>query len=161
MGKILTAYYSHSGNTEKLARMIAELTGAKLVEIVPEKPYPSDYHTVVEQAKREIGAGFLPGIETAVPDMEGYDALFLGTPNWWSTLAPPAAAFLKAALKSGFKGKKAAVFCTHGGGGFGHLEKDAARLCPEIEFLPGFSSYEDSASRQAVKEWLQKIGLSE
>lgn len=159
MGKILTAYYSHSGNTEKLARIIAGLTGAKLVEIVPETPYPSDYHTVVEQAKREIKAGYLPGLETAVPDMEDYDALLLGTPNWWSTLAPPAAAFLKAAENRGFKGKKAAVFCTHGGGGFGHVEKDAAKLCPKTEFLPGFSAYEDSASEKEAKEWLGKIGL--
>ena len=55
-GKVLVAYFSHSGNTREVARQIAGVSGGELFEIVPVTPYPSDYRTVVDQAKKEIEA---------------------------------------------------------------------------------------------------------
>ena len=55
--KVLVAYYSHSGNTREVARQIAGVSGGELFEIVPVTPYPSDYRTEVDQAKKEIEAG--------------------------------------------------------------------------------------------------------
>lgn len=54
--KVLVAYYSHSGNTREVARQIAGASGGELFEIIPVTPYPSDYQTVVDQAKKEIAA---------------------------------------------------------------------------------------------------------
>ena len=58
--KVLVAYYSHSGNTREVARQIAGVSGGELFEIVPVTPYPSDYRTVVDQAKKEIEAERVP-----------------------------------------------------------------------------------------------------
>lgn len=95
MNKTLVVYYSHSGNTKKLAGKIAELTGADLLELVPEQAYPQDYNTVVEQAKREIQTGFYPKLKNKLPELAQYDVILAGTPNWWSTMAPPVGSFLK------------------------------------------------------------------
>lgn len=85
--KSLILYYSHSGNTRRLAELIALETGGALLEILPKTAYPQDYTTVVNQARRELQTGFRPALKTEAPDLAGYDLLFIGTPNWWSS--PP------------------------------------------------------------------------
>ena len=152
--KIAVAYYSHSGNTRRLAQMIADKTGADIFEITPEKEYPADYDTVVEQAKKEIRADYRPALSSPSADLEAYDLIFAGTPNWWSTFAPPVAAYLEGNRLSG---KKVIPFCTHGGGGFGHIEKDVQALCPDSVILPGFCAYEGSAADMQLSAWLEKI----
>lgn len=153
MKKILVVYYSHSGNTKKLAEKIAEFTGADLLELAPEQAYPQDYNTVVEQAKKEIQAGFCPKLKNKLPQMEQYDTVLAGTPNWWSTMAPPVGTFLKSC---NFNGKKTAVFATHGGGGFGHIERDFKSLCQGAEVMSGYSVYASSFRESDVKSWLMK-----
>ena len=119
-GKILVVYYSHSGNTERIARLIGQESGGVLAEIRPQAAYPQDYKTVVAQAKGEIQRGFLPALAPdAVPDPAEYDVVLIGTPNWWSTVAPPIATFL---TENDLNGKTVAPFCTHGGGGVGHID---------------------------------------
>ena len=155
-GKTLVAYYSHSGNTRRLAKAVQEATGGDLVELAPAEPYPADYDTVVAQAKREIAKGFRPALAKPV-DASGYDAVIVGTPNWWSTMAPPVATFLESADLSG---KAVSVFCTHGGGGSGRIERDAAKLCPDADRLPGFSTYGRTFTKSQVEKWLAGIGLA-
>lgn len=92
--KVLVAYYSHSGNTRDMARQIADATGGDLFEITPQTAYPTDYEAVVAQAKREIADGFRPALKTPLPDLSGYDVVFVGSPCWWATVAPPVATFL-------------------------------------------------------------------
>ena len=94
--KVLVAYFSHSGNTRAVAERIAAATGADLVEIVPQKPYPAEYRAVVDQARREIGADYRPALKTDLPDAGRYDVIYIGSPCWWSTVAPPVATFLAA-----------------------------------------------------------------
>ncbi|RKI68400.1 flavodoxin [bacterium 1xD42-67] len=154
--KISIVYYSHSGNTRCLAEMIAAQTGGDLLEILPETPYPQAYSTVVEQAKRELKEGFRPALRTEVPDLAGYDAVLIGTPNWWSSPAPPVSAFLEG---WDLTGKRAASFCTHGGGGAGHIQRDIERLCRSGEVLPGLAVYESSCGEGEVRRWLERIGM--
>ncbi|WP_425057948.1 hypothetical protein SCACP_25260 [Sporomusa carbonis] len=153
---ILIVYYSHSSNTCKLAKLIAEETGGTLCELVPEKAYPGDYNTVVEQAKKEIQAGFRPELKTKVKDIPAYDTVFVGTPNWWSTIAPPVATFLDSYDLSG---KTVVPFCTHGGGGSGHIETTVKKLCPDSAVLPLLSVYGGTAKVSQVESWLKKIGV--
>ncbi len=153
MNKTLVVYYSHSGNTKKLAGKIAELTGADLLELVPEQAYPQDYNTVVEQAKREIQTGFYPKLKNKLPELAQYDVILAGTPNWWSTMAPPVGSFLK---DCNLTRKKVAVFATHGGGGFGHIERDFKTLCPGAEVMNGYAAYGSSFRESDVKSWLIK-----
>ncbi|SCM79183.1 Flavodoxin [uncultured Sporomusa sp.] len=151
--KILIVYYSHSGNTRKLAKLIEQETGGTLCELVPERAYPADYNTVVEQAKKEIQAGFRPELKTKVKDIAAYDTVFVGTPNWWSTMAPPVATFLE---RYDLSGKKVVPFCTHGGGGSGNIEIVVRKLCSASTVLPGLSVYGDAAKASQVESWLKK-----
>ena len=153
-GKILIAYYSHSGNTEKIARIISQKTNGTLYKIEPETPYPRDYNTVVEQAKKEIKAGFKPQIINGIDNIGEYETLFIGSPNWWSTIAPPIAAFLG---NNDLSGKIIIPFYTHGGGGGGNIERDIAKLCPKSKVLPGLSVYGTSGTDTQITAWLKNI----
>lgn len=154
---ILIAYYSWSGNTRKIAEQIQKLTGGGLFEIKPVQPYADNYSEVVRQAKNEIRSGFLPEL-TSFPENNSYKTLFIGSPNWWNTMAPPAASFLSG---SDLDGKTVIPFITHGGGGAGTFERDVANLCPGSEITKGYSLYNDGGI-SAAKEldlWLTKIGM--
>lgn len=112
--KILIAYYSHSSHTKKIASMIQHKVGGTLCEIQPEVANPTLYHSIVEQAKQEIQRGFYPPIKSKIENIEAYDTIFIGTPNWWNTMAPPIARFLQ---EIDLSGKRVIPFCTHGDGG--------------------------------------------
>ena len=81
--KILIAYYSYSGNTKALAEEIHRQAGGDLIPIVPEVPYSETYDVTVAKAKQEQQSNARPAIKTAIPNMEQYDMVFLGYPNWW------------------------------------------------------------------------------
>ena len=83
-GKVLVAYFSHSGNTREVARQISEATGGDLFEIVPATPYPTEYRAVVDQGKKEIEAGVRPALKNPVGDLSQYDVIFVGSPCWWA-----------------------------------------------------------------------------
>ena len=80
--KTLIAYFSWSGNTEILAGMIQEVTGGDLFAIVTETPYTDDYDAVVDQAKQEQADNIRPPLAAQVENMEKYDTVFIGYPNW-------------------------------------------------------------------------------
>ena len=94
--KVLVVYYSWSEgkNTELLAKDIQKRIGADILEIDVVKPYPSDYNECVKKAKEEIQAGTKPKIKPYTTNLGQYDIIFVGTPNWWSTMAPPILTFL-------------------------------------------------------------------
>jgi flavodoxin len=115
-GHVLVAYFSRSGNTRRIANLIQRQVGGTLYEIQPEEPYPDSYHAAVDQAKVEIQAGYKPALRSRLDDTESYDTVFVGSPNWWDTIAPPVATFLS---ENDLSGKTIVPFCTHGGGGLG------------------------------------------
>lgn len=157
--KILIAYYTHSGNTEKIAEIIQKKTGGDILRLEPEKKYPSAYTLVVAQAKIEIMRGFSPKLKTDIPNLEIYDTIFVGTPNWWSTIAPPVKTFLE---ENSLAGKKIIPFYTHGGGGGGHIVKDIKKLCPHSQFLKELGVYEqgDSQTEDIISKWInENIGI--
>lgn len=156
--RILIAYYSHSGNTRRIAELIAGQTGGTLYEIKPQTAYPENYSDVVAQAKKEIHAGYLPPLHPGAVQTGGYDMVFVGTPNWWSTMAPPVAAFL---TETDFSGKLLVPFCTHGGGGVAHIQRDMEKRAPAARVLEAFDCYGNGGSGAEAKiaGWLEKIGL--
>ena len=154
---ILIAYYSWSGNTRNIARLIARETGGRLFEIEPVQPYTTDYGAAVAQAKKEIEADFRPELQT-MPDISSHTVAFIGTPIWWHTMAPPVATFIE---RFDLNGKTVAPFHTHGGGGVGSFEEDIAKMCPDSTVTKGFGAY-NSGGREAVAQidsWLSSIGL--
>lgn len=156
--KILIVYYSHSNHTKKIATMIQSKVGGTLCEIEPETAYPTLYHAVVEQAKQEIQRGFYPPIKSRIENVEAYDTIFIGSPNWWSTMAPPIVTFLK---EHDLSGKVVIPFCTHGGGGTGSIERDIVNLCPQSTMRSIFSIYGDGGRDAEVhlSKWLEKIKI--
>lgn len=84
-GKTLVAYFSWSGNTAEMAAHIAEQTGADLLEIQPEIPYPEDYGECGEVAQAERDNNERPAIANLPDSLDEYDTLLIGYPIWWHT----------------------------------------------------------------------------
>ncbi len=124
--KILVVYYSYSGITRRLAEDIALITGGDLREIKPQKPYSFSYNTAVKEVREEIEKGYCPPLIKGIESIEDADIIFIGSPNWLKTLAPPVLSFLRAVDLSG---KTIIPFCTHGGGGFGRMIEDYKKEC--------------------------------
>ena len=157
--KVLVAYFSHSGNTCEVARQIGEATDGDLFEIVPAVPYPSEYQAVVDQGKREIEAGLRPELKTRVEYLSQYDVIFVGSPCWWATVAPPVATFL---TSYDFAGKTVVPFMTHEGSRMGRSEADIRKLCPQSTVPDGLPVRGGSVrnSRDAVDKWVRGLGLA-
>ncbi|MCL2484523.1 MAG: flavodoxin [Endomicrobia bacterium] len=154
--KILIAYYSHSGNTAKIAKQIQKYTGGDLFEIKTIDAYPAKYNDLTSQAKKEISEGFKPTLASKVINFEKYDIIFVGSPNWWSTIAPPVASFLS---EYDFSGKTIIPFCTHGGGGIARCFDDMKKLQPNANFLEGKGFYGSDASENEISKWLKNLNL--
>ena len=156
--KVLVAYFSHSGNTKILAEKISDITRGTIFTIDPVKVYPTDYQTVVDQAKKEINADFKPELKTGIENIDEYDTIFIGSPNWWGTVAPPVATFL---TSYEFRGKKIIPFITHEGSRLGRTVSDINRLCPDsdvLEALPVRGSLVTKAEND-VKTWLRETRI--
>lgn len=154
--KILIAYYSYSGNTKEVAEAIHEKVGGDLFEIKAEGTYPEEYRPMTAQAKKEIQEGFRPKLTTKVEDMSQYDIVFLGSPNWWSTITPQVSSFLEAYDLSG---KTVVPFITHGGGGVQNTVTDMTAQCKGCQMASkpwvGYSS-----RTFGISGWLKDLGFS-
>jgi flavodoxin len=156
--KILVAYFSHSGNTDAVAKQIHEIVGEDLFQIETVKPYSRDHNEAVEQARNEVREASLPKLKTSVENFASYKVIFIGYPNWWSTIPRPVATFLS---ENDFTGKSIAAFCTHEGSGLGRSIADINRLCPHATLLEGLAIRGNSArnAEHEVTAWLRKIGM--
>lgn len=156
--KILVACFSWSGNTKAVAETIRRNVGGDFFEIVPATPYPREYRKCTEQAKKEIAEKFRPALKSVPENLAAYDVVFVGSPNWWGTFAPPVSTFLD---DPAFAGKTVVPFFTHGGGGMQNCERDMREKVPAAKFLraltlPG-SSASGSRAAQRVNAWLREI----
>lgn len=156
--KVLAAYFSHSGNTRVIANQIHESVGGDIFEIVAINSYPHNYNEVVEQARKELSQKFRPELKTKVANMEPYNMVFVGYPNWWGTIPMPVATFLS---EYDFSGKTIVPFCTNEGSGLGRSVSDIKDLCTRSTILDGLA-VRGSGVKQAqneVSEWLHRIGM--
>lgn len=156
--KILVAYYSHGGNTRTVAQQIQKAMGADIFEIEVKNSYPSDYQVLVDQAKKEINNDEKPALKSMPKDLAQYDVIFVGSPNWWSNIAPPVATFLS---NGNFSGKTIVPFVTHGGGGMARCESAVQKLCPQAKMLKGLAVNGSSVQNATpqVEKWLREIGM--
>jgi len=136
--------------------MIEEITEGDMFHIEAVESYPKDYTETTKVAQDELDANARPEITDHVENMEDYDVIFLGYPNWWGTMPMPVFTFLE---EYDFSEKTIVPFCTHEGSGLGHSEKDIARLCPEATVLKGLAINGTSAgsAKTNVSNWLDKI----
>lgn len=135
-GNVLIAYFSWGGNTAGIAEEIQAQTGADLFEITMVEPYSTDYNTVLDEAQRDQNEQARPELATHVENMDEYDTILLGYPNWWASIPMPVASFLE---EYDFTGKTIVPFCSHGGGRFGQSLTAIAKLAPDAAMGEGLS----------------------
>lgn len=157
---ILIAYFSWGGNTRGIAEEIEEQTGADLFEITLVKPYSDDYNTVLDEVQRDQNEQARPELSSHVENMEDYDVIILGYPNWWASIPMPIASFLE---EYEFEGKTIIPFCSHGGGRFGQSLTAIAKLAPESKMGEALSIHYsgDSTLEDDISEWLRTNGIEQ
>ncbi len=158
-GKTLIAYFSWSGNTRGIAKNIKERIYADIVELTPVEPYSSDYNTVLMEAQEDQHRQARPELNEQIDNMEQYDTILLGYPNWWASIPMPIATFLES---YDFSGKTIIPFCSHGGGRFGQSLTAIAKLAPDSVIGEGLSVHYSGGSTldDDISEWLDKNGIS-
>lgn len=156
--KILIVYYSRSGNTQKITGEIEAATGGKSFKLITVKPYPDDYTETTKQARKEIDEGHKPELKAKPESIKDYDVIFVGSPCWWATMAPPVATFLSS---YDFSGKTIIPFMTHEGSGLGHYVDDIRKQCPKAKVLDGkaFRGSSVKSARKDVTTWLRQIHI--
>ncbi len=157
-GKILIAYFSWSGNTRGIAGEIRKQTGADLFEIRPVHPYSSDYNSVLMEAQEDQHKQARPELAEHLPNIDDYDIIILGYPNWWASIPMPIATFLE---EYDLSGKTILPFCSHGGGRFGQSLTAIAKLAPNAVMGTGLSVHYSGGSKlpEDVAAWLSENGI--
>lgn len=131
MSKKLVAYFSASGVTEKMAKTLAEVTGADLFEIQPAVPYTTaDLDWMNKKSRSSVEMNdptFRPAIAGKLEGMDQYDLVFVGFPIWWYVAPTIINTFLES---YDFSGKTIVPFATSGGSGMGNTNEKLAPSCP-------------------------------
>ena len=172
MKPILIAFYSRKGenylngnivdlavgNTEVAASMIQQLTRGDRFQIETVQAYPKDYTRATEAAQAELDRRARPELARDVDNLEAYDLIVLGYPNWWGTAPMAVFTFLEA---HDFSGKTILPYCTHEGSGLGHSESDIKAACPGAKVLKGLAIKGGSVRKaeNALAAWLRQAAL--
>ena len=160
-GKTLVVYYSASGNTERVAKDIAEAAGADLFEIVPTEVYTSEdlnWTNPDSRVSREHDDESLrdvPLTTTEVPDWDSYDTVFIGYPIWWGIAAWPVDTFVK---NNDFTGKTVIPFATSSSSGMGQSGSLLAGMAGTGEWQEG-QRFSSGVSGDDVQSWVNGLGL--
>ncbi len=156
MSKGLVAYFSASGNTKKIAEMIAEEGGFDLHEIAPEKEYTkADLNWMDKKSRSSVemnDKAFRPVIKKSDPDISDYDKILIGFPIWWYVAPTIINTFLEA---YDFAGKQIILFATSGGSDFGNTVKELQPSAPDAEITEG--KLLNNVSRQDISEWVKQL----
>ena len=173
-GNMLVAYFSlageqygvgviEEGNTSIIGHMIAEQTGADLFEIKAAVPYPTSHSELLDVSRQEMASNARPEIADTVDNMDSYDTIFIGYPNWWGDMPMIVYGFLESYDLSG---KTIVPFCTHGGSGLSSTESTIADITggtmKDGLAIPGSTAQTDrDAARNDVARWLKENGFVE
>lgn len=153
---------SDPGNVQQLAGWIQEETGGELFSIQVTDPYPSDWDTCLERANEERGQNArLALVEPQVDNLEQYDTVFLGYPNWWYGVPMALLTFLE---ENDLSGKDVYLFCSHGTGGLARSVEIITEAVPEANISDNiFDCYEEDApvSQGDIQAWVAELGLSQ
>ena len=142
-----------TGNTEIAAGMIADMTGADLFKIEQKEPYAKDYNECIAQAQEDQRSDARPELTSYPDSIDEYDVIYLGYPDYWSTMPMAVFTFLE---HFDFSGKVIKPFCTHEGSGLGHSMDDIRKLCPDADVREGLAIHGASVGRAKndIENWL-------
>ena len=150
--------YIKTGNTEIVANLAKELTGADTFKIDMKEPYSPVYMTCIDEAKKDLRENARPELASYIDSIDGYDTIILGYPNYWGTIPMAVATFLE---RYDFSGKTILPFCTNEGSGMGSSERDVKKYAKGADVKKGLPITGSSAadSKEAVKRWFAANGL--
>lgn len=171
---VLVVYFSRTegvwdgpleiGHTKVIADFITSATNADQYEIIPLEAYPDEYEATAEQARAEQEADARPAIANELPDISGYETIFIGSPVWWSEYPMIVRTFLDAEAEE-LAGKTLVPFTTHLGSGLGNTQRQLESQFPNARVLDGFTIRgEDETvanAEQEINDWLVEIGVTE
>lgn len=150
--RVLIAYFSWSGNTQRVAEEIHNITGGDLYRIEPATPYPDDYTECTEVALAERDNDARPAIAAPVDNMDDYDIVFIGCPVWWHTAPMIMSTF---AESYDFSNKTIVPFCTYASTYRDETLQKLVDLTPNSNHLTGLGAR--SGSTSGVRNWLEQI----
>lgn len=141
------------GNTKVIAKMVQEITGGDLFEIKPKKEYPANYRECVSLAVQEIKNNERPKLQEYIENIDDYEVIYIGYPNWCGTMPMPVFSLLE---RLDFTGKIIKPFCTNEGSGMGRSEEDLKKICKGAKLEKGLSIKGSlvNEAREIVKEWI-------
>lgn len=148
------------GNTAKMAGRIAQRVGGDLFSIVVTEPYPSDYDACLDRAADEKAENARPALANHVENMDDYDVIFLGYPNWWYTVPMAIFSFIE---EYDLSDKTIVPFCAHGTGGLASSVRDIAAALPDSATVLepiGVYRQDIDAAEPRINEWLDGLGFS-
>ena len=151
-GKTLIVYFSQTGNTEGLANLIHEMSGADIFRLERATPYASSSNGSVlyGEALNELRSEAVPELKE-YPDIGQYDTILLGYCNWWSSIPACVRTFL---TRNDLSGKTIVPFCSMGGGHFGQTISAIAKLAPDSVIKEGLEVTYSSYDRAEIQAWL-------
>lgn len=147
------------GNTQNIANLIQQNMGGDMFLIKTSEKYPADYDKTVAQGKSENEKKARPALASRVENLDNYNVIFLGFPNWWYDMPMAVYSFLD---EYDLSGKTIVPFCTSGGSGFSRSIDTIRKLEPKATVLDGFTARDssmDNFSPDSVKNWLSGLGL--
>lgn len=148
----------YTGNMEIMAQYIQEEVGGDLFSVQTAELYSQNYRETTDQAKEEQNNDERPELVSHVENMEQYDVVFLGYPNWWGGLPMPMFTFLE---EYDFSGKTIIPFCSHGGSALGSGPSEIQELCPDATLLEGLavSGSQVEKSKSDIQSWAAGLSL--
>lgn len=143
------------GNTEKVAEIIAKEVDGKLFKIEQRKPYSSDYKICIEQAMADQRADARPALKKLPENLDDYDEIYLGYPNYWGDMPMAVYTFLES---FDWTGKTIYPFCSHEGSGLSNTERNITAVCKEATMKKGLAVLGSHVqqSKTAVLQWLEE-----
>lgn len=148
------------GNVQQLAEWVQEETGGDLFSIQVTDPYPSDWDECLARANEERGDNARPELVENVENLDQYDTVFLGYPNWWYGVPMALLSFLE---QNDLSGKDVYLFCSHGTGGLARSVEQITETAPEAVISDNvFDCYEEDAasSQEDIQSWVEGLGFA-
>lgn len=143
------------GSTEKAAEMLAGLTGGELYKIQQVQPYSEEYQPCIAQAKADLQKNARPEVLDLPDDLDAYDTIYLGYPNYWGTMPMAVYTFLE---HYDFTGKTIHPFCTHEGSGLSHTVQDIQKAAQGAVVTRGLAIHGSSVdgAKAALEKWVKE-----
>ena len=142
------------GNTKVAADIIQKLTGADMFQIEQVQPYAKGYNDCIAEAQEDQKRDVRPELKAYPESIDDYDVIYLGYPNYWSTMPMAVFTFLE---HFDFSGKVIRPFCTHEGSGMGSSVADIKKMCPTATVENGLAIHGGNVanSENEIKNWVE------